>query len=84
MSEQLGAFDPYAILHALESTRVAFVLIGALARVLHGSDEATAGVDPGDLVRMLEALGRPDQVPHLEAMRRVVELDRGIGLDFSA
>jgi hypothetical protein len=162
MSERLGAFDPYAILHALDGARVEFVVIGALARILHGSDEATAGVDltpsprpanaerleealsrleaveasdepsepgvrafrtpagtircvetpagtrgysdlrrkarrlhlgeglrpqvaaPGDLVRMLEALGRPDQVPHLEAMRRVVELDRGIGLDLSA
>jgi transcriptional regulator with XRE-family HTH domain len=36
---------------------------------------------PGDLVRMMEALGRPEQTPQLEAMRRVVELDRGLGLD---
>jgi transcriptional regulator with XRE-family HTH domain len=36
---------------------------------------------PGDLVRMLEALGRPEQVKQLEAMRRVVELDRGLGLE---
>jgi transcriptional regulator with XRE-family HTH domain len=36
---------------------------------------------PGDLVRMLEALGRPDQTKQLEAMRRVVELDRGLGLE---
>jgi hypothetical protein len=155
-----GAFDPDAILHALEDARVEFVLIGALARVLHGSDEATAGVDltpslrqpnierfsgalsrlnavavnqravpgvrpfdtpvgtvrcvetpagtrgypdlrrkarrlhlgeglrpqvaaPGDLVRMLEALGRPEQEAALNAMRRVVELDRGIGPDLS-
>jgi hypothetical protein len=35
---------------------------------------------PGDLVRMLEALGRPEQARSLEAMRRVVELDRGRGL----
>jgi transcriptional regulator with XRE-family HTH domain len=33
---------------------------------------------PGDLVRMLEALGRPEQAAQLEAMRRVVELDRGL------
>ena len=31
---------------------------------------------PGDLVRMMEALGRPEQEAQLEAMRRVVELDR--------
>jgi hypothetical protein len=155
---RLAGFDPYAILHALEDARVDFVLIGALARVLHGSDEATAGVDltpsprpailqrlegalarlnaveadggpapgvrtfeisagmircvetpagtrgypdlrrkarrlhlgeglrpqvaaPGDLVRMLEALGRPEQDDALQAMRRVVELDRGLGLE---
>lgn len=36
---------------------------------------------PGDLVRMLEALERPDLARTLEAMRRVVELDRGRGLE---
>ena len=35
---------------------------------------------PGDLVRMLEALERPDLARTLEAMRRVVELDRGRSL----
>lgn len=34
---------------------------------------------PGDLVRMMEALGRPEQAEQLEAMGRVVELDRGLG-----
>lgn len=36
---------------------------------------------PGDLVRMMEALGRPEQARALEAMRRVVELDRGLRLE---
>jgi transcriptional regulator with XRE-family HTH domain len=36
---------------------------------------------PGDLVRMMEAAGRPEQAERLEAMRRVVELDRGLGLE---
>lgn len=152
-----GGFDPYAILHALEDARVDFILIGAVARVLHGSDEVTRGLDitpsprpdnlerlagaldragarelhggevnvrtfdgpagrilsvaepagtrgfadlrrrarrlhlgeglrpqvaaPGDLVRMLEALGRTEDIASLEAMRRVVELDRGLGLE---
>jgi hypothetical protein len=38
-------FDPWAIIGALEQHRVNYVLIGALARVLHGTDEITSGVD---------------------------------------
>jgi hypothetical protein len=38
-------FDPYAILAALERRRVSYVLIGAFARVIHGADEITDGVD---------------------------------------
>jgi hypothetical protein len=38
-------FDPYALLQALERRRVAFIVIGALGRVLHGSDEITGGID---------------------------------------
>jgi transcriptional regulator with XRE-family HTH domain len=34
---------------------------------------------PGDLVRTMEAHGRPEEEDQLEAMRRVVELDRGLG-----
>jgi transcriptional regulator with XRE-family HTH domain len=34
---------------------------------------------PGDLVRMMEALGRPEHADRLEAMRRLVELERGSG-----
>jgi hypothetical protein len=37
--------------------------------------------DPGDLVRMIEALDRSEDAPTLEAMRRVVELDRGMGVE---
>lgn len=32
---------------------------------------------PGDLVRMMEARGRAEEAEELEAMRRLVELDRG-------
>lgn len=35
----------------------------------------------GDLVRMMETLARPEQARTLEMMRRVVELDRGLGLE---
>ncbi|MBV9310367.1 MAG: hypothetical protein JOZ73_06030 [Solirubrobacterales bacterium] len=39
------SFDPRAILAALERSRVTYVLIGGLARVLRGADEITEGVD---------------------------------------
>lgn len=159
-------FDPYAILRELQEARVYFVVIGALARVIQGSDELTRGLDltpslsernleklqqalenlnarrldgkrldvreldperepvlmlesdagelkivpqpagtrghddlrhrarreplgeglrpdvasAGDLVRMLEAHGAPDPIT-METMRRVVDLDRGLGWD---
>jgi transcriptional regulator with XRE-family HTH domain len=41
----LTPFDPYALLAALERNRVAYVLIGAFARVLRGADELTDGLD---------------------------------------
>jgi hypothetical protein len=159
-------FDPYAILGALEEERTTYVLIGAFARVIEGSDEMTLGLDlapstrpenlrrlelalaainarradgrapelertdfdrepvvelatdhgqvkivpfpegtrgyedlrraairepigrglrpsvasPGDLARMLSALGREEDVPKLLMMRRLIELDRSRGL----
>src|SRR6059058_2987292 len=39
------AFDPYAILQALEDHRVQYVLIGGFARVLQGTEEITRGID---------------------------------------
>ena len=158
-------FNPYEIFHALDRVRVAYVLIGGLARVLEGSDEITRGVDltpstrpenlrrlgsalesldarpvgggtlsiealdqtpvleletehgemnvvrepegtrgyddlrraarmepigeglriqvasPGDLVRMLSALGREPDELKIDTMRRVVELDRGLSIE---
>jgi hypothetical protein len=38
-------FDPYALLEALERQRVTYIVVGALGRVLHGSDELTDGLD---------------------------------------
>ena len=38
-------FDPVAILRALDQRRVAYIVIGALGRVIQGSDEITDGVD---------------------------------------
>jgi hypothetical protein len=38
-------FDPYSILAALERQRTTYVVVGALARVIHGADEITRGID---------------------------------------
>jgi len=38
-------FDPIAILQALDAHRVAYIVVGALGRVIHGSDELTDGLD---------------------------------------
>jgi hypothetical protein len=38
-------FDPIAALKALDRQRVAYVVIGGLGRVIHGSDELTDGLD---------------------------------------
>ncbi len=75
-------FDPRAILTALEETRVNYVVIGSLARVLQGSDEVAHGVDiciqrKGENVdRLATALDRlaarpasgPDRVLDLEPL----------------
>ena len=42
MAEQ---FDPIAALQALDRQRVAYVVVGGLGRVIHGSDELTDGLD---------------------------------------
>lgn len=62
-------FEPHAILGALQRERVNFVLVGALARILQGSDELTDGLDlapslrPGNLQRLEAALERLDAAP---------------------
>jgi transcriptional regulator with XRE-family HTH domain len=54
--------DPYAMLRDLEYERVSYVVIGAVARIVHGSDETTENLDitpslrPDNLRRLQEAL----------------------------
>jgi hypothetical protein len=66
---QRVAFDPYALLEALERNRVSYVVVGAFARVVHGTGEVTRGLDivPSSreenlrrLVQALDELGRGD------------------------
>jgi len=39
------AFDPIAVMQALDRQRVTYIVIGGLGRVIHGSDELTHGLD---------------------------------------
>jgi hypothetical protein len=52
-------FDPIALLQALDRQRVGYIVIGALARVIQGSDELTDGVDivPSTKAENLRRLG---------------------------
>lgn len=56
-------FDPRALLAVIDRHRVAFVVIGGLARVIEGADEVTRGVDitpstkSDNLRRLVAALG---------------------------
>ena len=40
-----SVFDPYELLGALQGRSVSFVVIGAFARVVHGTRELTEGID---------------------------------------
>jgi hypothetical protein len=42
---EADAFDPIMVMQALDRHRVSYVVIGALGRVIHGSDELTDGID---------------------------------------
>jgi len=50
-------FDPIGALKALDRQRVAYVVVGGLGRVIHGSDELTDGLDIVPSLRE-ENLGR--------------------------
>lgn len=65
-------FDPYAILAALEQERTAYVLIGAFARVIEGSDEITLGLD-------LTPSTRPENLRRLEKALAAINARRADG-----
>jgi hypothetical protein len=45
VAEAPTRFDPYSILQTLDRHRVSYVVIGAFARVLQGTEEVTRGID---------------------------------------
>jgi len=88
------AFDPIALLQALDRERVTYIVIGGLGRVIQGSDELADGVDivpsmrEENLVRLRIALDglkarRPDGgqlvLERDLAMQPVLTLSTGAG-----
>jgi hypothetical protein len=53
-------FDPYALFESLSGERLGYIVIGAFARVVHGSAETTRGLDIAPSMREenLRRLGR--------------------------
>lgn len=79
-----GAFDPQAILRALERHGVEYVLIGGLAATLHGSTYVTTDVDitPSTTKANLERLARA--LEELDARVRAPGETSGLAFDRSA
>lgn len=74
-------FDPYLILTALERQRVSYVLIGALARVLQGTEELTHGLDLAPSLRTDNLRRLEPALAELDARQRdgtQVELERDL------
>ena len=89
MPEPTPTFDPRGLLAALDRYRVAYIVVGAFARVVQGADEVTRGVDivpstRADNLRRLDAAlaelgarrtdGTDPAVAGTEELEPVVEL----------
>ncbi|MGH3082251.1 MAG: hypothetical protein ACRDNH_14120 [Gaiellaceae bacterium] len=86
MPEHPARFDPYGQLAALDRHRVTYILIGAFARIVQGTEELTRGMDivPSTRTENLRRLGQAledlhARGPGLEEERAVFEFatDRG-------
>src|SRR6266545_4031038 len=81
MPERPPDFDPLAVLAALEGQFATYVVIGALGRVIQGSDEVTRGVDitpsprGGNLERVEAALADLNARPR---DRRRIDLEQRV------
>ncbi|MFL5937244.1 MAG: hypothetical protein ACJ76U_10435 [Gaiellaceae bacterium] len=67
-------FDPYAVLKALDRHRVTYIVIGAFARVIHGTEELTRGID-------IVPSTRPENVRRLEEALRELNAQHDDGRD---
>jgi len=70
VAERAPAFDPYEQLAALQRHHVSFVVIGAFARVIHGTAELTEGMDITPSMREDNVARLKNGLDDLEAKRR--------------
>jgi hypothetical protein len=76
VAKKRAPFDPYGILQALDRHRVSYVVIGGFARVLHGTEEITRGID-------IVPSTRPENWPRLDAALREIGAQRIDGQDLA-
>jgi hypothetical protein len=72
VADRAATFDPYELLGALQRSHVSFVVIGAFARVIHGTGELTQGID-------ITPSMREDNVARLERALTDLEASRADG-----
>jgi hypothetical protein len=70
VANRAPAFNPYELLAALQARRVSFVVIGAFARVTHGTGETTDGLDITPSLRDDNVARLAKALDDLEARRR--------------
>ena len=75
-AESEPGFDPRSMLAALDHHRVTYIIIGGLARVIHGADETTHGVD-------IVPSTRPENLHRLDAALQELNAKRPDGAALS-
>lgn len=69
VADRASSFDPYELLAAFERHHVSFVVIGAFARVIHGTGEVTEGIDVTPSMREDNLSRLENALDDLEARR---------------
>jgi transcriptional regulator with XRE-family HTH domain len=72
VADRASSFDPYELLAVLQRHHVSFTVIGAFARVIHGTGEVTDGLD-------ITPSMRQDNVSRLEKALTDLEAERADG-----
>jgi hypothetical protein len=69
VANRASSFDPYELLGVLQQRHVSFVVVGAFARIIHGTGEVTDGLD-------ITPSMRDDNLARLQKALADLEADR--------